>query len=102
MTVQFPANPPYNDYEFVATNGARYTWDGKKWFSNKEIQPGQGGGTGDELWTKDPVSSDLYPIASGDGVSVRGADSIENINLSSDGTIKSKNISFDDFTDLPV
>lgn len=99
MTVQFPANPSVG-YQFVATNGTQYTWDGTKWLSNKDLIGG-GGGNSDLLWTKDQGTSELYPLTSGDSVSVRASDSTETINLSAtDGKITGNIISFDRFPDL--
>ena len=100
MSVQFPATPSVG-FSFIGSNGVQYTWDGSKWLANKENATGGGGG-GSGLWTRDSTKSVLYPMKTGDGVTVYSKLGTESINLSEDGTVVSETIGFDKFKDLPT
>ena len=98
MSLQFPASPALN-YQFTATNGVQYTWDGKKWVANKDLLSG-GGGISAGLWLRDDATGTLYPEIAGDNVSIRNGSGTETIGLSREGIVEPKGISFTEIQQL--
>ena len=82
MALNFP-NSPSDGETFLGTNGINYVWsdDDQAWQVYNDPS------SGIQVWSRNPVDAELFPVYPGDGVGIKDSLGEDAVTITGDGDI---------------